>query len=140
MEEEELCSVCFNRSMTMQNGQLICAVCGTQSQAFVEEAMDDWEGQQGKRRAVRFRTEEKAKAVEGTLSVEALMKAYCKALQSTLQVSRLPLVLPRRRDTPCRKQPSSSKLSSRILSIFMQWSLSNCRCCVHICSTSVQLT
>jgi len=89
MEEEELCSVCFNQSMSMHNGQLICAVCGTQSQAFVEEATDDWEGQQGfnkVKRAVRFRTEEEAKAVEKTVSVEALVGAYCKALQATLQV------------------------------------------------------
>ena len=88
MEEEEICNICLNRSMTLQNGQLICAVCGTQSQAFVDEAADDWEGQQqGKKRAVRFRTEEKAQAVELTLSVETLIRTYCKALQSTLQVA-----------------------------------------------------
>ena len=88
MEEEEVCSICFNRSMALQNGQLICAVCGTQSQAFVDEAADDWEGQQqGKKRAGRFRTGDKAQAVEMTLSVEKLIRTYCKALQSTLQVA-----------------------------------------------------
>jgi hypothetical protein len=89
MEEEELCSVCFNQSMSMHNGLLICAVCGTQSQAFVEEATDNWEGQQGfkkVKRGVTFRTEEKARAVEKTLSIEVLIRAYCKALQATLQV------------------------------------------------------
>ena len=32
MDERECCPICFERTMYLQGGHLICATCGTQSQ------------------------------------------------------------------------------------------------------------
>lgn len=89
MENEEVCGVCFSRSLALQNGALVCMVCGTQSQNFAEEAMDlDEQEAGGTNRLRRVRIAKGSKKLDDTQqsTIELIPKQYCLCLQEALFV------------------------------------------------------
>ena len=90
MDALEVCGVCFSQSLVVEHGNLVCTVCGTQSQNYAEETMDIEDQRAGEAtviRSVKQRKKPQQRKFQQP-AVDSIASAYCTCLQEALHVGR----------------------------------------------------